>query len=302
MEIEQLESYLKAGKIAAQIKAYARTIIKPGVPLIEIAKKIDDKIIELGGELGFPVNLSIDELAAHFTPDSTCTEIAKGLLKFDVGITINGYFADTAISFDLTDDKRHKDMIEMNINAQEAVIKTVKPGIKIKEIGNSVSTVLEEWNKKNKKNYSLITGLSGHEVAKNTIHAGFTVPNYRNESNRVLNDNAFAVEPFMTTGSGEIFSGEGGGIYSIKSDSQVRDKEARKILEYIKENFKTRPFCIRWLERAGFTKLKFHFANLKKQGILYEYPKLIEKTGQPVSQVENTFVITDGKSWCTTNE
>ncbi|MBT3642800.1 type II methionyl aminopeptidase [archaeon] len=302
MDSKELNSYIKAGEIAQAVKRYAREIIKPGVPLIEIARKVDDKIIELGGELGFPVNLSIDEVAAHFTPDSTSKEVATGLLKFDVGITVNGFFADTAISFDLTEDNRHKDLVEINKEMQEAVIRTVKPGIKVSNIGDAVMDVLDEANEKHDNKFALIDGLSGHMVGKDMIHAGLTIPNYRNDSENKLDEMAFAVEPFLTTGNGKIYSGEGGGIYSINSEAPARDKEARKVVEYIKENFKTRPFCMRWLEREGFTKLKFIFASLKKQGIFYEYPKLIEKTKKPVAQCENLFVISDGKAYCTTRE
>ncbi len=302
MNQDERNSYIKAGEIAQAVKKYAREIIKPDVPLLEIAQKIDDKIIELGGELGFPVNLSIDEVAAHFTPDASCKEVARGLLKFDVGITINGYFADTAISFDLTEDNRHEELIQINKEMQDAVIKTVRPGVVVHEIADAVMDVLDEANKKNKNKFALIDGLSGHKVAQNTIHAGLTIPNYRNENETKLEETAFAVEPFITTGNGKIYSGEGGGIYSINSDAPVRDKEARKVLEYIKEHFKTRPFCMRWLEREGFTKLKFIFATLKRQGIFYEYPKLIERTKAPVAQCENLFVISDGKAYCTTKE
>jgi methionyl aminopeptidase len=302
MDKEIVESYLKAGRIAAQIKTYAREMIKPGMKLIDIARKIDDKIIELGGEFGFPVNLSIDEVAAHFTPAEGCELVAEGLLKFDVGVTINGYFADTAFPIDLTEDKRHKDLIEMNVAAQEEVIKTVKPGIKVKEIGAAVSKVLKEWNKEKGTKFSLIHGLSGHEVGQNRIHAGLSIPNYENENENELRDTAFAVEPFITTGSGEIYSGEGGGIYSLQKGGGIRDTDSRKVVEYIKETYKTRPFCKRWLERAGFTKLNYIFSILKKQGVFYEYPLLIEKTKAPVSQVENLFVISDNKVYCTTKE
>ena len=88
MDKHELESYIEAGKIAKQIKDYARDIIKPGMKLLDIARMVDDKIIELGGELGFPVNLSIDEIAAHYTPEPGADGIVEGLLKFDVGVTV----------------------------------------------------------------------------------------------------------------------------------------------------------------------------------------------------------------------
>src|SRR3989339_707888 len=52
------EKIIRAGKISSEVKAYARTIIKKGIPLLEIAEKIESKIIELGGKPAFPTNLS----------------------------------------------------------------------------------------------------------------------------------------------------------------------------------------------------------------------------------------------------
>ncbi len=291
MEKSIVESYLKAGQIAAAIKTYAREMIKPGMKLIDIARKIDDKIIELGGELGFPVNLSLNEIAAHYTPSPGDEQVAEGLLKLDTGVSINGYFADTAISIDLTEDGLYKDMIEMNEAVQKRIMEIVHPGMKVNEVGEAVSLVLEKWNKDNGTSYSVIHELSGHEIGQNVIHAGISISNYRNENEAELSETAFAVEPFITTGSGHIYSGAGGGIFSLKSDGPIRDKDARDVVKYIKENYKTRPFCMRWLERAGFKKLRFIFSTLTKQGIFYEYPLLIEKTKAPVSQIEHTYVL-----------
>lgn len=302
MDKEIVESYLKAGKIAGQVKTYAREMIKPGMKLIDIARNIDDKIIELGGELGFPVNLSVNEIAAHYTPTSGDEQIAEGLLKLDVGVSINGYFADTAISFDLTEEGEYEEMIRMNEAVQKKIMETVYPGMKVYEVGDAVSSVLEKWNEDNGTTFSVIQELSGHEIGQNKIHAGISISNYRNENDAVLNETAFAVEPFITTGSGHIYSGAGGGIFSIKSDMPVRDRDAREVVKYIKETFKGRPFCMRWLERAGFKKLKFIFSMLTKQGVFYEYPLLIEKTKAPVSQIEHTYVLSDEKVYITTIE
>ena len=303
MDTEQIESYKKAGEIAIAVKKFAREIIKPGEKLLDIARKIDDKIIELGGELGFPVNLCIDESAAHFTPAAGCEEVVSGLLTFDVGVTIDGYFADTAFSLDFSEDSKYQDMIDCNASMLKAVMDCVHEGMEVKEIGDAAFGALEKWNEKNGTEYNLIDGLCGHQVAQNVIHAGFTIPNSRNDSSKKIEDTGFASESFITTGGGRIKSGPGGGIYSVNDwNKKPRDPESRKVLEYVKENFKTRPFCQRWVERAGFTRLKFVFSDLVKQGIFYEYPELIETSGGAVSQMENTFLATGSEVIVTTRD
>jgi methionyl aminopeptidase len=303
MDKEIVESYIKAGEIAKAVKIYAREILKPGVKLYDVAKLIDQRIIELGGELGFPVNLCIDEIAAHYTPESGDDEVVRGLLTFDVGVTINGYFADTAFSIDFTKDGEHKDMIECNTEMLKNIMAKVSYGMEIKEIGEAASEVLDSWNSEKGTKYNLIEGLSGHQIAQDIIHAGFTIPNYRNDMTDEIKETGFASESFITTGGGKIKSGLGGGIYSIKNwDKKPRDPESRKVLEYVKTNFKSRPFCMRWVERGGFSKLKFVFSDLKKQGIFSEYPLLIETTGKPVSQMENTFLAAEDKVVVTTKD
>jgi len=112
MDKEEIEKYKKAGEIAKQMKKFAREIIKKDMLLVDIAKKIEDKIIELGGLSAFPVNLSINDIAAHYHPTLDDTTKADGLLKIDMGIHIDGYIADTAITIDLTDDNKYKKLIE----------------------------------------------------------------------------------------------------------------------------------------------------------------------------------------------
>ena len=63
-----LESYKKAGEIAKKVKTFIRPKIKPGVKVIELVDLAEKKIIELGGKTGFPVNISINHIAAHYTP------------------------------------------------------------------------------------------------------------------------------------------------------------------------------------------------------------------------------------------
>ncbi|MDH3353070.1 MAG: type II methionyl aminopeptidase [Nanoarchaeota archaeon] len=295
MEKDEIESYVKAGEIAKEVKRFAKDFIKPKMKLIDIAEAIDNKIFELEGEPAFPVNLSLNEIAAHYTPHPEDETIAEGILKVDIGVAVEGYIADTAISIDLTEDKKFTEMINLNNKILKEATKEVKPEMEIRAIGNACQNTLEKWNLEKKSTFSIIKTLSGHSLDQDTIHAGITISNYRNENKKNLNETAFAIEPFVTTGVGDIYEGQPGGIYVLQSDENVRDRDARELLKFIKETFVTRPFCLRWLVDEGFKKLKFTIAMLLKQGILYEYPMLIEKSKAPVSQSENTFLITDNK-------
>jgi len=300
MDSPEMESYIRAGKIASDIKKFAKDFVKPGMKLIDIALAIDEQIEKAGAEPAFPVNLSINEIAAHFTPTLDDETVAEGILKVDIGVAVNGFIADTAMTLDLTLEKKFQEMIALNQKIMENVIKTVKPGIEVNRIGNSVQDTVEEYNKKNKTKFVTIKNLSGHKLGKNIIHAGLTVSNNRTDNKTILEEMAIAIEPFVTTGTGEIYEGNPGGIYTLRSEQQVRDKNSREVLKFIKEKYKTRPFCARWLEKAGLPRLKFVLASLTKQGILHHYPLLIEKSKAPISQIENTFLIAGGNVTVTT--
>jgi len=289
MEKTEIESYKKSGEITVQVIAYAKEIIKPSVKLLDVAEKIEGKIVELGGQIAFPVNLSIDEFAAHYTPGPDDESVARGLLKVDLGVAVDGYISDTAFSVDLTDDGKHKEMIELNKAALDAVLGVLKPGMKVNEIGGAVSGVVGD-------KYSIVRNLSGHSLDKDTIHAGLTLSNYENDNETELNDIAIAIEPFLTTGVGEIYEGKDSEIYMLQKDGAVRDSDGRKILKFVRENYKTRPFCRRWLVNAGFKKVSFVLKILTNQGILKNFPVLVEKSKKPVSQWEHSVLIADGEA------
>ncbi|MBC8435119.1 type II methionyl aminopeptidase [archaeon] len=287
MEEEQLQKYVEAGKIAKKVVDYARGFIKKDMLLIDIANKIDEKIFELGAEPAFPVNLSINEIAAHYTPGTSDETKAEGLLKVDIGVDIEGFIADTAFSLDLTEDGRFKEMIKENERILEVALSELKIGSKVSVIGKAITKELEN------SEYRVIKNLSGHSLDEYEVHAGLTISNYENENSFELKDIAIAIEPFLTKGKGEIYEGKLSEIYVLQKEGRPRDRESRAVLEFIQENFSTKPFCKRWLEEEKFHMLNFALRTLVKEGILHNFPVLIEESKQPVSQAEHTVIFKD---------
>ncbi len=288
MEKHEIECYQKAGRIAKEVKEYALSLVKPEMKLLDIAEKIEGKIAEFGGDLAFPLNLSLNEIAAHYTPCFDDETIAEGLLKIDLGVAIDGYIADCAFSVDLTDGE-FKEMIELNKKALDNALAVLKPGMEIREIGNSIQDVVEG------SEFSVIKNLSGHSLGKNRIHAGLTLSNYRNDNKNKIKDIAIAIEPFLTKGEGKVYEGKESEIFMLEADRNVRDSDARNILKFIKEKYSTRPFCKRWLVKEGFKRIDFSLKILTQQGILHNFPVLIEKSKRPVSQEEESILVLDDR-------
>lgn len=298
MENFEVEAYIEAGKISAEVREYAKKFIKKDMPLLEVAEKIEKKIKDLGGEPAFPVNLSIGEVAAHYTPGKEDKTKVQGLLTVDFGVSVDGFIADTAFSLDF--DGKYGEMIKLNEIALDEALAKIKPGSRVGEIGTNIGQRVNESNKKNGTKFSIIKNLTGHSLDENMIHAGLTIQNSENDSKIELEDVAIAIEPFLTEGVGEIYEGKPSEIFMLQSDGQARDKDAREILKFIKENYLTRPFCKRWLEDAGFKKVNFSLSILEKAGVLHNFPVLIEKSKMPVSQAEHTVLILKDKVIVTT--
>lgn len=284
---ENNENYRKAGKIARETVEYAKKFIKKDMKLLEIAEKIEGKVIELGGKPAFPVNLSINEIAAHYTPSWNDERQAEGLLKVDIGVAVEGSVADTAFSLDLEGNDENKKLILASEEALKEALKTIKKGIEIGEIGKTIQETIQE------KEFSPIINLSGHEIKLYNLHAGITIPNNINNNHHKLEKGVFAVEPFATSGEGRVYEGRASGIYMLVERRPIRDGLAREILDYVEDEYKTLPFCSRWIVKKFGTRALISLSLMEKIGILHHFPQLIEKSHKKVSQAENTVLITD---------
>ncbi len=294
MNQEEIEKLKKAGLIAKQVIEYARLIIKPDTPLLEIANKIDDKILELNAKPAFPVNLSINEIAAHSTPSYNDEAKAHGLLKIDIGVHINGYIADTALSLDLENSEENKNLIKTAEEARDNALEKINLGMKLREIGS----IIEKTCQKN--NVQPIINLSGHSISNYNLHAGITIPNFDNTQEIKISQGIYAIEPFTTLGVGSVKEGKLSGIYHLEKDGNVRDNFAREILKFIKEEYKTLPFCARWIHKKFGTRGLLALKQIESSSLLHHYPQLIEKSGAKVAQAEHTVLLTDKEKIVTT--
>ena len=284
------EDFIKAGQIAAKAREYGRNLVKEDVSILEIAEKIENKIVELGGKIAFPVDVSSNFIAAHDCPlFNDPRSLKKGdLVKLDLGVHVNGYVVDTACTVEVGDTK-HAEMINAVEEALKEAIKIFKPGTKIGDVGARIEKVIKD------KNFSPVRNLSGHEVGHYLIHAGLTIPNYNNGNQTELQENqVFAIEPFATTGDGIVIEGKPAEVYAMINEKPVRDENTRMVLAFIKEDYKTLPFAKRWIAKK-FNMLKANIAltSMERTGIIKQYSRLVERTKKPVAQAEHTVVVAD---------
>ena len=320
---------LEAGKITSEVRDYAHTIVKKGTPLIEIAEKIESKILELGGKPAFPVNTSINEIAAHYTPSHDDKTLASGLIKVDFGVHVDGWTADNSFSVDLEDSEENKKLITASEDALNNAIVLIKSKTKVNDkndVSSSIKTASGQANDfaKDKSSpqiaeqdrelggnnslttsdigkiiqttieshgFSPIINLSGHSMEQYELHAGTTIPNIDDKRNTKLKEGLYAIEPFATTGSGKIRDGKSSGIYNLQDTKKPRSPIAREVLEFIEKEYNTLPFCSRWIVKKFGTRALFSLRELEANGNLHHFHQLVEVSGNKVSQAEHTILI-----------
>ncbi len=292
MEAEILEKYKKAGKIAKKAREFAVQIAKPGAKLFDIAEKVEDLIRKEGAKPAFPLNIGINNVTAHFTPDLECRlELGDDdLVKFDLGVQVDGYIADTAVSL-TTNPKNdlHLKLIEASHKALEKAIELAKPGINVEKLGEVIENTMKEYGVKPVHN------LTGHGLEQYVQHAEPTIPNIKKAGAVLEEGKAIAIEPFSTNGIGEVFDDKEVQIYEFIAPVPVRLMESRKILQMAEEDFERMPFAKRWLEKKiGKLKLALALRELDKFRALYSYPVLKEKGNGIVAQFEHTMILEKG--------
>lgn len=278
-----LDNYITAGKIAKKYRDEAAAMVKPGVLILDVVEFAEQAILSEGAEIAFPVNISLNDAAAHDTASEGDERVfSKGdVVKVDLGVHIEGYVADTAVTVDLGD---HKNLVEASSNALDAVIALVKPGITTGELGGAVEAEIE------KKGYRPVSNLTGHGLGKFLLHGIPIIPNVSINGGTVIEEGmVFAVEPFASTGSGQVTDGQRVEIFSQISKKQTRLPSARRLMKDI-EKRKTLPFSRRWYKTPN---KDINLVRLCQQGILRGYPVLHDVSGSYVSQKEHTLIVTE---------
>jgi methionyl aminopeptidase len=293
MNNEVHDKYKLAGRIAADARDFGVNLLKPGASYLDIANKIESKILEEGGGLAFPVNISINEVAAHYSPkhDDTITLKKDDVVKLDIGAHIDGYIADTAVTIEIGNNK-YNEMIKASSDALDAAINLLKAGINLYEIGKTVQETITSYG------YKPIDNLTGHSMQRYILHAGMSIPNVSDEiyKSKPKAGDVLAIEPFATNGAGHVVSGSGSNIYLCKESFKqklIRDKEAKIIFEKIKNEFKTLPFAQRWFKKQ-FSYSEMSLRKLSFIGLVKHYPQLIDAKKGIVTQKEHTVIVTEG--------
>jgi len=285
---EEIKKYLKAGEVVYHTLNIALNIIEEGQSLLKIAERLEREISDRNAKPAFPVNISINHVAAHYSPSINDLNIIprKSVIKVDVGAHIDGYIADAAITISF--NPKYEKLLMASRSALENVEKNIRPGISLGSIGELVEKTILQYG------YKPISNLSGHKIDRYNLHAGKSVPNISTYTFKKIEKNeVYAIEPFATDGAGYVVEMGNGHIYQLTLMKKIKeDRELQFFMRKIWMDYHSLPFSERWIYKRygeeGFNKL----LDLITYKRVYVYHSLVDKYGGIVSQFEDTIIIT----------
>lgn len=285
MDNSQYENYIKAGKIAANVREYGKGLIREGASILVICKKVEERIFELNAMPAFPAQISLNDVAAHYCPDSEDKVILKEqVVSLDVGVHIDGCIGDTAVTIDLSG--KYSELIKASNKALDNAIEIVVPGVTLGDIGREIEETINSFS------YNPVRNLSGHALSDYNVHTNPSIPNYDTKDRTQLSEGQIiAIEPFATTGSGRVIERGYPTVFSMKTSPRMRLGFVAEIVKTI-ESYNGLPFTTRWLtEKFSIPQVEFAITKLLQQDSLTAYPPLVEASNGIVSQSEHSIIV-----------
>jgi methionyl aminopeptidase len=209
----EVDTMARAGTVVAETLDLVEASAKPGVTLAELDRLAEQFITSHGGQptfkgyRGYPGSIcaSPNAMVVHGIPGPY--ELREGdLLSIDVGVTLDGYVADSAITFTIgRPSDEAKGLIDACYEGLEAAIDQCRAGNRLGDVSHAVQVAVEAHG------FGVVRSLVGHGVGRN-MHEDPQIPNYGppGRGPRLAPGMVFAIEPMITAGSYDVESGDDG--------------------------------------------------------------------------------------------
>ncbi len=285
---QAIEKYVLAGKIAKEAREFGVATVRVGGSCLELADAIEGLIRERGARCAFPVNIGINEIAAHYAPTKTNDRIIRSgdVIKLDVGAHIDGYPADTSATVEVG-TKNHSRLIEAADDALRTCIEMLSPGTTLSSLGGATARTITAAG------FRPVQNLTGHSLERWSLHAGLSIPNIDNHDHgTIAKGTVVAIEPFSSTGSGKVVGSGRGSIFRIVRERRSTP-EVDALFEKIRHEFGPFPFASRWCAELA-PNADVLVQKMLRLGMIMNYPVLSEVRGSFVAQSEHSVLVTDG--------
>jgi methionyl aminopeptidase len=218
----EIEKIAAAGALVAETIAHAGSLLAPGVTTDELDAAADAYIREHGGiptsegYKGYPkaICISQNEVVVHGIPGSY--EVAEGdLVTIDVGVTLDGYIADSAYTFGVGEiSERSQALLDAAQEALAAGIAEARVGNRVGDVSHAIQVVVEAAG------FSVVRSLVGHGVGR-YYHEDPHIPNFGQPGRgpRLSEGMTIAIEPMITAGGSDVVLADDGWTISTADGS-----------------------------------------------------------------------------------
>jgi methionyl aminopeptidase len=218
----ELEAMARAGEVVAEVLELMGESIRPGVTTGELDRLAEKHIQSRGGTptfkgfRGFPASIcaSPNAMVVHGIPGKYVLE-SGDLLTVDVGVTREGFVADSAYTFAVGEiEPEAQRLLDACQAALEAGIAEARAGNRIGDISAAVQHVTEEAG------FSVVRTLVGHGVGR-TMHEEPQIPNFGEPGRgpELAPGMTLAIEPMITAGDAEVVLADDGWSISTADGS-----------------------------------------------------------------------------------
>src|SRR5262245_22707562 len=222
-----LEMLREAGRIAAAARQLGARLIVGGARVRDVCDAVEDEIRRRGAQAAFPVQSSRNEIAAHYCPapeDDTVYEEGD-LAKLDVGVHLDGYVVDTALTVSVGDSPENRRAIEATRAALDGAVKAAGPGVEVRQLSQAIESTIRTYGLRPVKN------LCGHGVGRWMVHCPPPIPSVANASRaRLLPGAVVAIEPFATTGEGVVAERGAAEVFRLDPRTPVEDELDQEVM------------------------------------------------------------------------
>jgi methionyl aminopeptidase len=295
----------EAAEVHRQVRRWAHSWMKPGIPLMTICDRIEKKLEELIGKDGlhrgqaFPTGCSLNYVAAHYTPNTGDKTVLTydDVMKLDFGTQINGHIIDCA--WTVAFDPKYDPLLLAVKEATNEGIRQAGIDVRLCDIGAAIQEVMESHEiELNGKTYQVksIRNLNGHNIAPYLIHGGKSVPIVKGTEAGVKMEEGelFAIETFGSTGRGVVLEDLECSHYMAvpgADTASLRSDKPKQLMKHIDKHFGTLAFARKWLDRTGQDRHILHLNQLVDAGCVSKYPPLVDVKGSYTAQYEHTLLL-----------
>jgi methionyl aminopeptidase len=282
-----LDALRRAGRVASQARALGAARIGAGERLSAVRATVEREIQRLGGALAFPVQIAVNEVAAHFCPaDADGDTLRDGdLAKLDLGVHVDGWVVDTAVTVNVGGRAEQQRLVEAAERALAAALASARPGARIPQISATIEAALGTFGLR------AVDSLCGHGVGRWTVHCPPAVPNRPEGDPRaqLAPGTTVAVEVFVTDGDGAVEERGPARIHRLDPGA-ITGTIDPEVVSALRE-FRGLPFAAHQLPKLDAGRLSAALTSLVEVGLLRSYRPLVAPSGRPIAQAEHTLYV-----------